>query len=139
MQWQHFFLWTFEQRRLSDMSTKVLWTTINREPNIWEANMVFIQILWNFIFGPPIESPGYINCYCSYKGWRNLTTTMKIGHKFRRQNRRQASTYSHRPKHIRKQNFPARNTRNVLLSRFPRSFNGHCALINFIDHEIAEL
>ena len=43
------------------MSTKDLLnvTTINREePNIWEADMVLIQILQNFIFGPSIESPG---------------------------------------------------------------------------------
>ena len=55
------FLRVFEQRRLGYMSTKDLLnvTTINREePNIWEADMVLIQILQNFIFGPSIESPG---------------------------------------------------------------------------------
>ena len=63
---------------------------------------------------------------------------MKIGHKFRHQNRRQSITCSHRPKHMRKQNFPKRNTRSVFMARYQRSFNGHCLLINFIDHEIAQ-
>ena len=64
---------------------------------------------------------------------------MEIGHEFRRQNRRQALTCSHRPKHMRKQIFFLR--RNIqemrLLSGYPRTFNGHCVLINSVDHEIA--
>ena len=39
-----------------------------------------------------------INCYCSYNVCRNLTTTIKIGHKFRHQYQWQALTWGHRPK-----------------------------------------
>ena len=97
-------IWTKIGLRI--LSTKYLLnvTTINWEPKHWDESCFYTNLMKFYIWTINWVTR-YINCYCSFKGCRNLTTTMNIGHKFRHQNRRQSLTCSHRPKHMRKQIF----------------------------------
>ena len=116
------FLWTFEQRLgyIEHKGPISCHYILLRTQTFGRQILFFLQIFLKFYIWTMNWVTRYINCYCSYKGCRNLTTTMKIGHKFRRQNRRQSLTCSHRPKHMRKQNLPRRNTRSVFMARYSR-------------------
>ena len=121
MQWQHILnIWTKKIGLWLWMSLQ-----LTENPTFWKQFCFLNTNLMKFYIWTINWVTRFINCYCSYKGCINSTTTMEIGHKFWRQYRRQALTCSHRPKHMRKQNLLWKNSINMLLSGYPRSFNGH--------------
>ena len=68
------------------------------EQNIRKAHHLGFVRIYYVLYLDHQLSHRVINCYCSYNVCRNLTTTIKIGHKFRHQYQWQALTWGHRPK-----------------------------------------
>ena len=86
--------WKAQLEWIGDTKILIAWAPGNK---IFEKHLGFVRI-YDVLYLDHQLSHRVINCYCSYNVCRNLTTTIKIGQKFRHQYQWQALTWGHRPK-----------------------------------------